>query len=69
MSNYLDNLSSWGNSGIAVLLYSLEDMVDRMEIGRSKWIDNPTLIHIEGQTVIAFLVSALLYLTLFARKK
>ncbi len=69
LSNYLDDLSSWGNSGIAVLLHSLEEMVDNMTIGKYKGNLKYTLIYIEGNNVIAFLVSALLYLTLFARKK
>ena len=69
LSNYLDDLSSWGNSGIAVLLHSLEEMVDNMTIGKYKGNLKYTLIYIEGNNVIAFLVTALLYLTLFARKK
>ena len=69
LSNYLNNIYSWGDSGIAVLLQSLEDMVNEMKIGRSMRNGDGTAIYFEGHTVIAFLISLLIYLTVFLKKK
>lgn len=70
LSYFLDNMT-WDrlSGGIDTLIAILDKMVDDMTIGKYKGNLEYTLIYIKGNNVIAFLVSALLYLTLFARKK
>lgn len=69
LSYFLENLSFRTDGGFYNLFNTLDEMVDNMTIGEYKGNLKYSLIYIEGNNVLAFLISALLYLTLFARKK
>ncbi len=70
LSYFLENLSFRFDGGFYNFFNTLDEMVDNMDIGRGSWSPKgESLIYIQGYHVLAFLVTSLLYLTLFARKK
>ena len=69
LSYFLDNLSFRANGGFYNFFNTLDEMVYAMQIGKAPNTGEGTLIWVSGNNVIAFLLSSLLYLTLFARKK
>ena len=65
----VDN-SGGGDGGAYNIIESIENMVESMAIGsRNSRYSNDTLIYIKGNYVIAFLISLLIYLTVFLKKK
>lgn len=69
LNSFLANIDNPGGhlGGAYNIIESIQGMLESMEIGRDGIRE--TAIYVPGNIIVAFLVSALLYITLFARKK
>ena len=67
---FLDNLSNAGgsNGGAYNIIKSIQDMMYAMEILKETNTGKIITV-IKGSTIIAFLISLLIYLTIFLKKK